>query len=89
MLVLLVFNLIISSLALSPTKRTSVSYTFFSTQVSANNISSITSTSDAIQGTFRKKIGYPANKAAKDQMSVTNFKTQPGSTVAVGRLGMS
>jgi hypothetical protein len=76
MLVLLVFNLIISSLALSPTKRSSVSYTFFSTQVTANNVSSITSTSDAIEGTFRKKIGYPAEKASKDQTSVKSFKTQ-------------
>ena len=76
MLVLLVFNLIISSLALSPTKRTSVSYTFFSTQVTANNVSSITSTSDAIEGTFRKKIGYPAEQASKDQTSVKSFKTQ-------------
>lgn len=76
MLGLLVFNLIISSLALSPTKRTGVSYTFFSTQVGANNVSSITSTSDSIEGTFRKKIGYPADKPARDQTSVTSFKTQ-------------
>ena len=76
MLVLLVFNLIISNLALSPTKPTNVCYTFFSTQVTANNVSSITSTSDAIEGTFRKKIRYPADKVAKNQTSVTTFKTQ-------------
>ena len=74
--VILLLNVIISSVALAPQSREEISYTFFNSQVTANNISTITSTADTIEGTLRTKVLYPANAKPKDQVSVTRFKTQ-------------
>jgi cell division protease FtsH len=74
LLVLLVVNWIVSSLLLAPASRTKVSYTFFTTQVDANNIKEITSTADTIEGTFRNKVPYPPD--TKDAPQVDRFTTQ-------------
>jgi cell division protease FtsH len=71
----LITNIVLSSLALGPQARTSVSYTFFTTQVSGNNVSAIVSTSDTIEGTFRKEVDYKA-EGAKESVKVTRFSTQ-------------
>jgi cell division protease FtsH len=74
LVVLLALNWIISSFLLAPPSRTAVSYTFFTTQVTSNNVSEITSTGDTIEGTFRKKTSYtPSGEKAED---VERFKTQ-------------
>src|SRR5512140_1245467 len=52
LVLLLALNWVVSSFLLAPPTRTPVSYTFFSTQVSTNNIADITSTGDTIEGTF-------------------------------------
>jgi cell division protease FtsH len=38
---------------------TTVSYSFFAAQVQANNVQTITSTANTIQGTFRHQVAYP------------------------------
>jgi cell division protease FtsH len=73
--VILVLNLVLSTFALSSPSKVGVSYTFFSGQVSSNNISQITSTGDSITGTLKKAVEYPS-ATAKNKQSVTNFKTQ-------------
>jgi cell division protease FtsH len=75
LLAMLAINWIISSFILAPPSRTAVSYTFFSTQVSANNIADITSTGDTIEGTFRAKTSYtPVGGKSAEQ--VDRFTTQ-------------
>jgi cell division protease FtsH len=71
---LLALNWIVSSLLLGPAPRTSVSYTFFSSQVDARNVQDITSTGDRIEGTFSKPVGYPPG--SKDAKQVGRFVTQ-------------
>ena len=72
--IILVLNLVLSSFALGPQERVAVSYTFFSAQVSADNVATITATGEAIQGTFKKQVDYPPG--AKDTTSVSLFSTQ-------------
>ena len=72
-LLALVVNWIIAS-TLMGTSRTTVSYTAFRAQVSAGNVSEVTSTGDTIEGTFRSQVRYPADDTkAKD---VTDFTTE-------------
>jgi cell division protease FtsH len=71
---LLLVNWVVSSLLLGPTPREKVSYTFFLTQVDAGNVKEITSTADAIQGVFKKKVGYPPD--TKGAAQVDRFTTQ-------------
>jgi cell division protease FtsH len=75
LVVLLALNWIISSFLLAPPARTAVSYTFFTTQVTADNVSEITSTGDTIEGTFRKKTSYTPSGEKKAE-DVDRFKTQ-------------
>jgi cell division protease FtsH len=71
-LLALVVNWIIAG-TLMGTSRTTVSYTFFRAQVTAGNVSEVTTTGDNIQGVFRNVVKYPPNDGnAKD---VTNFTT--------------
>ena len=72
--IVLLVNVFFSVVALSPQQRVNVSYTFFSSQVESNNVSTITSTGEAIEGTLRKAVSYPVT--AKNTVSVTRFKTQ-------------
>src|SRR5690349_6857417 len=75
LLVLLAINWIISSVLLAPPQRTSVSYTFFLTQVTAVNVSEITSTGDKIEGQFTKKVAYTPSGETKSE-EVERFTTQ-------------
>src|SRR4051794_19471125 len=75
LVLLLALNGVISSFLLAPPSRTAVSYTFFTTQVAANNVAEITSTGDTIEGTFRKKTSYTASGETKAE-DVDRFKTQ-------------
>ncbi len=72
---LLAVNLYVSSRALQPSPRVEIPYlpTFY-TQLSQGNVSSITSTSGSIQGTFKTKITYPPN--GKNVQPTTLFSTQ-------------
>ncbi len=70
---LLALNLWISSRALQPNARVQIPYSpTFLNQVKSNNVTEITSTSDAIQGTFKAAVKYPANSSAQ----ATDFSTQ-------------
>ncbi|HEX5205267.1 ATP-dependent zinc metalloprotease FtsH [Paractinoplanes rhizophilus] len=75
LLVLLAINWVISSVLLSPPERTSVSYTFFLTQVQAANVAEITSTGDTIEGQFTKKVSYTPSGETKAE-EVDRFTTQ-------------
>ena len=54
--------------------RPTVSNTFFWTQVTANNVQTITSTGDTIQGTFRHQVAYSSASGGSQQ--VQQFTTQ-------------
>ena len=73
LLVLLVLNWLLTSALLSAA-RPAVSYTFFVTQVNANNVQAITSTGDTIQGTFRHQVAYSSGSGSSQQ--VQQFTTQ-------------
>jgi cell division protease FtsH len=75
LLVLLAINWVISSVLLAPPERTSVSYTFFLTQVQAANVAEITSTGDTIEGQFTKKVSYTPSGETKAE-EVDRFTTQ-------------
>ena len=74
LLAFLVINWIVASVAMAPPSRTEVSYTFFSQQLNAGNVQTVTSTADAIQGAFTKPVGYPPG--APDATQVALFTTQ-------------
>ncbi len=72
---LLALNLWISSQALKPNARVRIPYyPTFITQLKDGNVSEISSTADAIQGTFKTKVKYPANDP--NAQATTNFSTQ-------------
>ena len=72
---LLALNLWISSQALSPNSRVKLPYSpTFLTQVKAGNVTNISSTGDAIQGTFAHPVKYPANSTTATP--TTEFSTQ-------------
>jgi cell division protease FtsH len=74
MLALLIINWIISSALLSAARPT-VPYTFFLNQVNANNVQTVTSTGNTIQGTFRHQVSYhPAGSTQAE--SVQQFSTE-------------
>jgi cell division protease FtsH len=72
--VALVVNWLLMSLLVGPAPRTSVSYTYFVGQVNASNVSTITSTGNAIQGVFTKPVSYTSG--GQTTTDVTRFATQ-------------
>jgi cell division protease FtsH len=81
----LVINWIVMSLALGPPSRTDVSYTFFTEQLDAGNVETVTSTADTIQGDFAKDVDYPPG--SKDAAPVDLFTTQRPSFATDDLLG--
>jgi cell division protease FtsH len=74
---LLVLNwLLTSAIAGAVAAGTTVSYTFFETQVKANNVQTVTSTAETIQGTFRHQVAYPRGASSSQQTQVQNFTTE-------------
>ncbi len=72
---LLALNLWISSQALQPNSRVRIPYSpTFLNQVSAGNVSEISSTGNSVQGTFKNKVQYPTND--KNAQATTLFSTQ-------------
>jgi cell division protease FtsH len=72
---LLALNFYISAQALQPAARVQIPYSpTFLHQVKADNVSSISSTGDSIQGTFKHAITYPAG--SKTAQATTLFATQ-------------
>ncbi|MGI9183496.1 MAG: ATP-dependent zinc metalloprotease FtsH [Solirubrobacteraceae bacterium] len=72
---LLALNLWISSQALQPNAPVRIPYSpTFLAQVKHGNVKEISSTADAIQGTLKTAIRYPAND--KTAAQTTNFSTQ-------------
>ncbi|HSC02968.1 MAG TPA: ATP-dependent zinc metalloprotease FtsH [Solirubrobacteraceae bacterium] len=72
---LLALNFWVSSQVLGPNPRVRIPYSpTFLTQVNENNVSSISSTGNSIQGTFKKAIKYPAD--SKSAPTTAYFSTQ-------------
>src|SRR3954468_2372305 len=74
LLAVLAVNWILMLLFTGPAPRTDVSYTFFTDQVAAGNVQTVTSAEDAIMGEFKKPVDYPPG--AKDAAPVDRFATQ-------------
>jgi cell division protease FtsH len=74
-IVILVLNYLLVQMFLPerPEQRIDVPYTFFKEQVSADNVSEITSEGDVIQGTFRTAVAYPPDQ--QNAPSSTLFET--------------
>src|SRR3954468_14188895 len=70
----LAINWILASIVMGPPARTDVSYTFFTNQLDASNVETVTSKADTIQGEFKTKVDYPPG--SKDAASVELFTTQ-------------
>src|SRR5215469_16615017 len=73
LLALLIINWILTSALLGATRPT-VPYTYFLGQLNANNVQTVTSTGNTIQGTFRHQVTYPPGSA--DARSVQQFSTE-------------
>ncbi len=71
---LLLLNWILGALFSSVAAGTTVSYSFFLTQVNANNVQTVTSTGDSIQGTLRHQVAYASGSGASQD--VQRFTTQ-------------
>src|SRR5437016_9587425 len=72
---LLALNLWISSQALQPASRVQVPFSpTFTNQVRSGNVSDISSTGNAIQGTFKQGLKYPPNDSGVK--ATTLFSTQ-------------
>ncbi len=82
---LLALNLWISSQALQAKPRVAIPfYPMFINQVQSGNVTDVSSTGDAIQGTLRRAITYPPN--SRQAESSTDFSTQIPSFVPGGEL---
>ncbi|HEY2129036.1 MAG TPA: hypothetical protein VGH77_17805 [Streptosporangiaceae bacterium] len=64
----------LSSALLGTAARTTVPYTFFVRQVTADNVTQVTSTGNTIQGTFRHQVRYPPG--TKNAQQVAEFSTE-------------
>jgi cell division protease FtsH len=72
---LLALNIFISSQALQPASRVAIPYyPTFINQVDGGNVSSISSTGNSVQGTFRTAVKYPSNSQTAEP--TTRFSTQ-------------
>jgi cell division protease FtsH len=74
LLALLLVNWVISSLLMGPAAREKVSYTFFLSQVDANNVQEITSTGDTVEGVLKKKAAY--SPGSDKTVQVDRFTTE-------------
>ena len=54
-------------------QRVDVPYTFFKAQVTADNVTEVTSRADVIQGTFREPVTYPPDR--QDGKTSPQFQT--------------
>ncbi|MGY1594808.1 ATP-dependent zinc metalloprotease FtsH [Geodermatophilus sp. SYSU D00708] len=81
----LVVNWVVMSVVTGPPERTDVSYTFFTQQLDAGNVQTVTSTEDTIQGEFAKEVSYPPG--SKDSAEVDLFTTQRPSFATDDLLG--
>ena len=69
----LIINVFLGSLAARPPHHTTVSYTFFRSQVTAGNVRTVTAVSDTLTGDLRKPTSYGSGKS---KVKVTRFGVQ-------------
>jgi cell division protease FtsH len=82
----LALNWTLMSATTGPPPRTDVSYTFFTGQLRAGNVESVTSTADSIQGEFKSAVDYPPR--SRDADAVRLFATQRPSFATDDLFGM-
>jgi cell division protease FtsH len=82
---LFAINWIIMSVATGPPPRTDVSYTFFTAQLDAGNVQTVTSTANTIQGDLKKRADFPPG--SKEAAPVDLFTTQRPSFATDDLLG--
>jgi cell division protease FtsH len=75
LLPLLVINWIVASWLLAPEARSTVSYTFFVTQVQRSNVAVVTSSGEIIEGELREAVDYQAY-GESGRESVERFTTR-------------
>jgi cell division protease FtsH len=84
-LALLALNLWISSQALESNPRVEIPFSpTFISQVQGGNVKDVSSTGDAVQGTFKHAVRYPPN--SRQSQPTTSFSTQIPSFVPGGQL---
>jgi cell division protease FtsH len=81
----LAVNWLVMTLLFAAPAPTTVSYSFFTQQLKAGNVATVTSTADTIQGTFTKAADYPPG--AKTPTAVRAFTTQRPSFATDDLLG--
>ncbi|MGY1625137.1 ATP-dependent zinc metalloprotease FtsH [Geodermatophilus sp. SYSU D00965] len=81
----LVVNWVVMSVVTGPPERTDVSYTFFTQQLDAGNVQTVTSTADTIQGEFTEEVTYPPG--SEDPEKVDLFTTERPSFATDDLLG--
>jgi cell division protease FtsH len=86
LIVALAVNWLVMSIALAAPARETVSYTFFTAQLRAGNVATVTTTADTIQGAFKKPATYPPG--SKSAAPVGLFTTQRPSFARDDLLGL-
>ncbi|MGY1644299.1 ATP-dependent zinc metalloprotease FtsH [Geodermatophilus sp. SYSU D00703] len=81
----LAVNWIVMSVVMGPPARTDVSYTFFTEQLDAGNVRTVTSTAETIQGELDKAVAYPPGAAETEQVDL--FTTERPSFATDDLLG--
>lgn len=74
-ILLLLVNWVAAALLTGPRPHTTVSYTFFVTQVQRSNVAEITATGDTIEGTFLAEVDYTPYDSTSTE-KVTRFTAQ-------------
>ena len=85
LIAVLLVNWVLAAVFMGPPDRTDVSYTFFTEQLDAGNVDTVTTTGDAIQGELKKAADYPPG--AEDAAPVDLFVTQRPSFATDDLLG--
>ena len=79
LLAMLAINWLVAGLLFNGASTVNVSYTRFRSQVQAGNVSQITATGNAIQGTFKRPVAYSqatGTQPTRDDPTYTHFTTQ-------------
>ncbi|HRA35230.1 MAG TPA: hypothetical protein PK748_09885, partial [Acidimicrobiales bacterium] len=75
-LLLLAVNWVVASWLVAPVDRTEVSYSFFRTQLDADNVAAVTTSESSIEGTFEKPVDYAEGDDDEPVADVEEFSTQ-------------
>jgi cell division protease FtsH len=86
LIAVLAINWILAAVMLGPPSRIPVSYTFFTQQLAAGNVQTVTATADTIQGAFTNPVVYPPGATGTTPVGL--FTTQRPSFATDDLFGM-